>query len=133
VGLEQRLVKLEAGAGTTCFRFHPVDRPGQPVLRLWENSLRYGPPPFGFQLVEAVWVNQRDGLIDSVLTIHNQILSPGPIIVRNEAGMTRQWPTDGRKRLFHTDQPFKAAFLRANRHRLPQDLQRLCQNKGIFH
>lgn len=132
VSLEQRLVKLERGAGTTCFRFAPVDRPGLPLWRLWNNCLRYGPPAHGLRPLVAVWVNQHDGRVDSVLDIHNIRSSPGPVLVRENGRVTRVWQADARIRLFNTDQPFKAAFLRANRNRLPYDLRLLCQEKGII-
>jgi hypothetical protein len=131
VSLEQRLVKLERGAGTTCFRFQTVERPGLSLLRLWDNCRRYGPPPNGFQPLVAVWVNQRDGLIDSVLNLNN-IQYTGE--VRNlEKGL---WvPVERRKArllLFHTDSPFKRAFLRAHRAHLAPDLQQLCYEKGVL-
>jgi hypothetical protein len=131
VSLEQRLVKLERGAGTTCFRFHPVDRPGLSVLRLWENCFRYGPPGRGFQPLVAVWVNQRDGLIDSVLTIHN-IRYSGALFNIVQGRMALMEQRKARLQLFHTNSPFKRAFLRAHQARLAPDLQRLCHEKGIL-
>jgi hypothetical protein len=132
VSLEQCLVSFERGAGTTRFAFHPVERPGVSLLRLWENCFRYGPPNGGFQPLVAVWVNQRDGLIDSVLSINN-LRRTGNGRKVNEKG---DWvPMDRREaRLlqFHTDSPFKRAFLRTHRTELPPNLQRLCYEKGIL-
>ena len=129
VALPQRLKALERGPGTTCFRFE-VRSPA--TVRLWGNCLKYGTLPFGFKPLVAVWVNQRDGRVDSVLDIHNICSSPGPLLVRKNGRLTQVWQADARMRLFNTDQPFKAAFLRANRHRLPNDLRLLCQEKGII-
>jgi hypothetical protein len=131
VSLKQRLVKLERKGTTTCFQFEPVDQPGLSVLRLWDNCRRYGPPPSGFQPLVAVWVNQHDGLIDSVLTLTN-LLYPGELQTLQNG---RWMPMDRHKSrllLFHTDSPFKRAFLRAHQARLPPDLRQLCHEKGIL-
>ncbi|HEX8327140.1 MAG TPA: hypothetical protein VF629_06350 [Hymenobacter sp.] len=132
VSLEQRLVKLERGTGTTSFRFQPVEQPGMPLWRLWNNCFRYGPPNGGFRPLVEVWVNQRDGLIDSTLAINN-IISTGFGRKLNEKGdwmpMNRR---EARLLQFHTDSPFKRAFLRAHYAELPSNLQRLCHENGIL-
>lgn len=129
VALPQRLKALDRGPGTTAFRFE-VRSPA--LGRLWGNCRKYGPPPFGFKPLVAVWVNEHDGRVDSVLDIHNVRASPGPVLVRKKGRVTWVWQADARIRLFNADQPFKAAFLRANRNSLPYDLRLLCQEKGII-
>jgi hypothetical protein len=131
VSLKQRLVTVERGAGTTCFRFEPVDRPGLSVVQIWGNCLRYGPPPMGIQPLVTVWVNQRDGLIDSVLNLNN-VFSTGDQIQLEKGRWVPVERHQSRRRLFHTDSPFKRAFLRAHQARLAPDLQRLCREKGIL-
>ena len=129
VTLPQRLTTLDHGPGTTCFRF---EARSPATVRLWGNCMKYGPPPFGIKPLVAVRVNRRDGRVDSVLDIHNIRSSPGPVLARENGRVTRVWQADARIRLFNTDQPFKAAFLWANRHRLPNDLRLLCQEKGVI-
>ncbi|WBA44177.1 hypothetical protein [Hymenobacter canadensis] len=132
VSLEQRLVAFERGAGSTRFEFELVERPGGSRLRLWGNCMRYGPPGRGFQPLVAVWVNQRDGLIDSVLTIHNVRFTGVGRKVNEKGDWVPMNRREARLLQFHTDSPFKRAFLRAHHAKLPLSLQRLCYEKGIL-
>lgn len=131
VSLNQRLVKLERGVGTTCFRFEPVDQPGLSVRRLWDNCMRYGPRPSGFQPLVAVWVNQRDGLIDSVLNF-NGIRFSNRVKVLEKGRWVSKEGYKSRLLLYHTDSPFKRAFLQTHKARLAPDLRQLCHEKGIL-
>jgi hypothetical protein len=131
VSLKQRLVKLERGVGTTCFHFEPVDQPGLSVTRVWDNCMRYGPPPSGFQPLVSVWVNQRDGLIDSVLNLNN-IRYPGEIRVLEKGHWVIMDRHKSRLLEFHTDSPFKRTFLQTHKARLAPDLRQLCHEKGLL-
>lgn len=71
--------------------------------------------------VAAVWVNEKDGLIDSVKDYNNIIHSAGP---------PPRFPSK-RHMPWNRDQPCKAAFLQQNRAWLNADLLQLCQDKNI--
>lgn len=129
VGLPQRLVSLDKGTGSIAFHFQVPQNAA--TQRLGNNSYRYGPPPFGYQLLVTVWVNRRDGLVDSVLSIHNVCSSLAPRPMQTASGRARGGQPSTRSSLFAADQPFKSAFLKANYYRLPKDLQLLCREKGI--
>jgi hypothetical protein len=71
--------------------------------------------------VAAVWVNEKDGLIDSVLDYNNITHSTGPP-PRFPGKQYMPW---------NRDQPCKAAFLQQNKAWLNADLLQLCQDKNI--
>jgi hypothetical protein len=128
VALPQRLKSVERDSSSTGFRFEVVASYPTKV-RLWENSAQYHRPP----LVEAVWINRRDGLIDSVWAINNTAFSTRRS-ERQATGRQASFEEQTARRsrfYFNREQPFKALFLKANYQRLPKDLQLLCRERGI--
>jgi hypothetical protein len=130
--IRRKLTHLEKGSQTTYFRFG-LDGPISTVLRLYDNGYRYGGRTArGLPLTVGVWVNKKDGLIDSVLDCDNLRMSPGPTI----SLIAGRWKPTGRpdRKAFsyNVDQPCKAAFLQASSKQLSAELRELCLEKHII-
>ena len=131
ISYPRTLKSVDKGSLETMFRFN-WDFRGPAAERLFNNCYKYAPASFHFSPVMAVWVNNKDGLIDSVLSGDNLTRSPGPRMSRVNGKWQVTGPPDRDGFSFNTDPPCKEAFLRANRKLLSGDLLRLCQERNVF-
>jgi hypothetical protein len=70
LAVRRKLESINQDSQTTCFRFK-LARPDPVLMRLHDNSDRYGSRARGLPIVVGVWVNRKDGLIDSVRNCYN--------------------------------------------------------------
>jgi hypothetical protein len=124
LGLERHLKQIDKRGGSVRFTFDSdFKTPAQRAFmyKLCGYSCGYNPRN-SLSPVAAVWVNEHDGLIDSVLDYNN--------IIRT-AGLPSSLPTK-RAMPWNQDQPCKAAFLQQNQAWLNTDLRQLCQAKHLL-
>ncbi|MFD2718127.1 hypothetical protein ACFST9_05335 [Hymenobacter monticola] len=131
LAVRRKLESIKQDSLTTCFRFK-LAGPSSTILRFYNNSYRYGNTAFGLPVTIAVWVNRKDGLIDSVLDCYNRRRSAGFPVSFTEGRWQRTGPIDRKLFSYNVDQPCKAAFLQANSEKLRWDVRLLCIEKGIL-
>ncbi|GAB3573397.1 hypothetical protein [Hymenobacter daeguensis] len=131
VSYHRTLLRVNKGPEETEFHFN-WNFHGRAAEGLFNNCRKYAPNASQFSPVVAVWVNNKDGLIDSVLDGNNVRYSPGPAISQVDGKWHITGPPDRNNFSYNIDQPCKAAFLRANRNRLSGDLLLLCKERKIF-
>lgn len=132
LAIRRKLRSIEKDSQTTCFRFD-LGRPSSTVMRLYNNAHRYaGRTGRGLPVTVGVWVNRKDGLIDSVLDCDNIKRYAGPRMTLVAGKWKRTGPPDRRMFSYNVDPPCKAVFLQANSQHLHWDLRLLCLEKGII-
>lgn len=123
LGVERHLQQIEQRGGSIRFKFGLDFKTAAQlalVYKLCGYSCGYNPRS-SLSPVAAVWVNERDGLIDSVLDYNNIIQSASPL-PRFPGKRAMPW---------NQDQPCKAAFLQQNKAWLNAELRALCQEKNL--
>ena len=123
LGVERHLEQIDKRGGTIRFTFgSDFKTPAQQTFmyKLCGYSCGYNPRN-SLSPVAAVWVNEQDGLIDSVLDYNNILYSAGSP-TRSAGRRAMPW---------NRDQPCKAAFLQQNKAWLNANLLQLCQTKNI--
>ena len=131
--VKRHLKQVEKRGGSLRFEFDFSDFK-TPVERALMSKLcgySCGINPYNrLSPVAAVWVNEKDGLIDSVLNFNNLLYY---------AGSYTEWVNgqrivinlDKRKMSWNRDEPYKTTFLQQNKAWLNTDLLQLCRDKNI--
>ena len=109
IAFPRTIQSISKGPQETLFRFN-WDFHGRASERLFNNVYLYAPTYWHLSPVVAVWVNNKDGLIDSVTNGNNITAWPGPQMELVQGRWKKSGPVDRKKFSYNLDQPCKTAF-----------------------